>query len=310
MDAPSEESFYYYKGVSFSKRRYYSVDGKKMDSSKLTPQLLMKIKEYPDIYSFVDLKMSHSKKEEELGLLCTKVDLYQKVLEYFGALEFRLDEHAAKQVYYWKERKGKKEKDTATVYDYRFYICAAHFQRLAEMGVIKNARSKLEKRAYPSATKDPAFSPEDVSPFHEETAERFSQWNILRKYEEKIAKLQKRITLLKINIESSFHKINASPYRNISLSDIHRVQKERETLIQQYLAFIGEKSQPKKEIKPNARACDANDLLVQLKITDKRSFWVWMKANHPDKHQGSPDIQQINAVFARALQAARAKGYM
>jgi hypothetical protein len=307
-----QPSFYYYKGASLSKRRYYSIDGKKLDETKIPPSLLDKIKPYPPIYSFVDLKDNVRRKQLDLEELCAKVDLYKKVTEYFGDpsgfidVDYNDTETIYKNLYYVKETKRKSSH--LVICSYRFYISETHSLRLAQMGIVKKGGVKTEKIVPPRNI--PIHHRETLEPFDPIRGEKFSQTNIFQKYWEKIRKLEFRIKYGTRSLHANAAKMEKSPYKNTSEADVIRVKTERDKLLHEYLDFIRTNPQPKKEAKPEPKVYAGNDLLVQLQITDKRSFWVWMKANHPDKHQGSPDIQNINAVFARALQAARAKGYI
>lgn len=335
--------FYYYKIDANGRKKYFSVDGKPKRISDFQKSDLEKINAYSDEWDYIDA-LERSKNAEMIEIsLREKIELYKKVMDTFGGKEFMKSieskyDDIVPEFFYMKKKIPPNKKITSfvSVYDYRYYTSKHDLIVLANLGVIKGAQREVHKKIYPRfVDADNSTSSaeiyllvgekrialgkiEDLPLFHDETAEKYSRINILRKYSTKMDKLVENMLLLEKKLVKLRFKVEEIIMRspkliNLSDADILKIKKDREELIRRYIESLRGGGGKKEELPQNIPAptvLTGNALLVSLGVKDKASFRVWMKANHPDKHQSSSELANINALFARALDAAKMVGYI
>lgn len=285
---PQNSEYYYYKLSPGGTKKYFSVDGKSI-TKKDIEKIEEEIQNYDPLYALYFLKkeLERLTKEDKMELQKRK-NKWKHIVDSFSEgipSEASLHQKNNTEHYYIKN---------GIIYDYRKYISDSSNEFLKKLGEPPVHMDNLC-----------TFIPIEVEIFKIKEldaikGEIYSKTNIVKIYNEQIKNIREELLSLEKKRKEILSKLHRFPH--ISLKDIEKLTES----FHRELEFL---NKIQKDVPPPSFK-KTGDILLDLGITDRNSFKIWVKKNHPDRHQSSKKLEEITKQFMRVTEAARKKGYL
>jgi len=297
---PQNSEYYYYKENSGGVKKYFSVDGQNIHKKHIE-KIITSIQNYDPAFMKYHLQKEMECKKKEMCDLRRKKQNLENILKEVPKKNLINTDYQKDLLLFYYIKNG-------AIYDYRTYISETTKQFLKEKG------KDIIMEDVPCYNIPMTITISKIKKEDDILKEKFSQTNtvfLLQFHMDEIEKqyrsIQKRIKEMHIIIQ----KIHHIPAKNIEkLMVLYQKEKELLNFFRNKGNFDDRPGTASSSNKEKTRKYTHPDLLISLGIKDKQTFRLWIKTNHPDKHQQSKDIEHITKLFTEVTEAGRVKGYL
>lgn len=293
---PQNSEYYYYKEFSGGIKKYFSVDGQNVHVKHIE-KIITSIQNYEPAFMKYHVQKEIQQKKEEIAKLRRKKEKLENILKEIPKENIVTADYQKDLLIFYYIKNG-------SIFDYRKYISDTIKKKLKEFVIME------EQPCYTIPINIPMYK---IEKENSELKEKFSRTNTILLLQSRIEELENGQNSIQKHIKELYSKIEK--FRHISAINVEKLvllyQKEKEILN----FFHKKESYDKEDVssfsgKRNFSYHTSSELLISLGIKDKQTFRLWIKKNHPDKHQQSKDIEHITKLFTEVMQAGRQKGYL
>lgn len=287
---PQNPEYYYYKISPGGTRKYFSIDGKLIPKKEIE-SIEKNILNYdPHIAIFFFQKELNALTTTEIPELEKKKKRIEKIIKHcspnINIVNYQKDDP---QHYYTQD---------GNIYDYRKYISEdtnLFLKKMGESAIYKNGQcTQICIDIY------------KIKKFDLQQGENYSKMNVSRLYEPRLTAIETELCALEKKRKELHLILQKLPH--IAVKDVEKLMASFHWEMNRLNASSNDASFGKKSPPPSFKK--TGDVLLDLGITDRSSFKIWVKKNHPDRHQSSRNLEEITKQFMRVTEAARKKGYL